>query len=205
MIYAVRLEIGGIYILSPDWKPYNDPIYNSRPVIVIKRCKSYVESVSLDISFQNSQKEKQLFIEYYIDGNKRISIVSCDRVQKIPYKYFNEKIGIVDDNILEAIILKAFKDDSVNKIFNGLTISNEDKFNIMMYNNQMRMSRLIIDKISATQDLIKEPRKAINVLRDFSLGVVTGIASSIIATILWQNYKDIFILIINNLKNLIMY
>lgn len=173
-----RIEPGEIYILDKEWAPYENPIHNSRPVVIIRKCGNYVETVSLDVAFKGSKKEKRIFIEYYVDGKKRISVISCDVVQKIPYKYFYKKVGYIGEDVLEAIRKKAFgeDDDTSNvNIFDEIRITNE---------KQAFMLDQIYSGVDEAIYLIKEPRKRVNVFIERLKGFFWGVMTSIVADVI---------------------
>ncbi len=87
------IETGGIYLLNNEWNHHEQPIYNHRPVIVVKQLRDYAEVVCLDVIFKDSNRESQILLEYKAKDKKLISAISCDITQKVEYKYFKEKIS----------------------------------------------------------------------------------------------------------------
>lgn len=114
----MNVKRGGIYVLSKEWQPFEQPIVNHLPIIVIgyNKKEQYVYAVQIGIKSARSKIKSLIFIEFYIDRQKRISCISCDAVYKIPTEYIEYFMGYVDYEIVNEIKMKSnyFHDESFN-------------------------------------------------------------------------------------------
>lgn len=163
----MEIIIGGIYEISKEWHPYNEDIINHRPCIVIKEEGVYVYIILMDVFHSNSKKDKQIFIEYYIDNNKYISAISCDIIHRINKNLLVNNLGRVSNDIVDAIIqcngnilpsaqyIKLHNKESEDNLKN--TIDNKES-NIQITDKE-RMLNILPDIYQDTSSIRKEIEK----------------------------------------------
>lgn len=205
----MNIERGGIYILSKEWNPFEQPIMNHRPVIVLRNCQDYVEAVSMGILFSNSKKN-QLMIEYFVEGKKYIAAISCDVIQKIPHKYIQNYIGYVDDAIVKSIekCSNYFDNNSNEKQMEKTFTSNNISEGVIITNSKGHdeMIEELCSDMKMVTEFVKETKKLKNIWKERIVGFIFGIIASIIASAIWENtdvFSDILWNIINRLENFI--
>lgn len=211
------IVIGGIYILDDDWKEYDEPIFDSRPVIALTEKGGYFEAVSLDTLFANSKKENQLMIEYYVDSVKYISAISCDVIKTYPIRCIKSCIGYVDTHILREILKKAARfiknglDEDAGLILDvpkdAKSNSNKDSSNVSS-GISITDPEKFFDIINKTQQDImaltkyaKEARKKTYIWKERLIGFFFGILASLIASAIWENKQDIILWLSNYINS----
>lgn len=194
----MKIIIGGIYEISKEWHPYDEDIINHRPCIVIKEEMGYVYIILMDIFHSKSKKNKQIFIEYYIDNNKYISAISCDVIHRISKDLLIKNLGYVSNDIVNAIIQcngnilpstqyiklsnKESEKDSDNTIIN-----NESNILISDKEQMLKILLNIYQDINFTRKITEKQTKKINIWKERGIGFIFGFLSSLLATIIYEN------------------
>lgn len=191
-----EIKKGSIYILADSWSPYDESILNHRPVIVLKKYEKYADIITLQVTFNFSNKESKAFIECFVGEKKYIANVSCDIIQKVPYEYFISEIGYVDGKMLDLIESKAYEKKEVTKndietIYHAIQITDKEKLDLLLQIN---------NGVNKTIKLTQEPRKKINIFKDRTIGFILGIIASILSTVIWENGMNIINFLINVFK-----
>lgn len=198
----MNIECGGIYVLSKEWNPYEQPIMNHRPVIVLRNCQDYVEAVSMGMLFSNSKKRNQLMIEYFVEGKKYIAAISCDIIQKIPHKYIQNYIGYVDEAIVKSIEkCSGYFDNSSNEDQTEKTITSNNFSEGVTITNSKEHDKMVEELYSDMKivtEFVKDSKKLKNIWKERIVGFIFGIIASIIASAIWEN-EDVFSDIIRNI------
>ncbi len=213
----MQIIIGGIYEISKEWHPYDEDIINHRPCIVIKEEGSYVYIILMDVLYSKSQKDKMIFIEYYIDDNKYITGISCDVIHRIKKNLLVNYLGRVSNDIVNAIIQcngNILPSPQYIKLNNKKNNKSEDKGektvdnkikNILINNKKQMLYILsnIYKDTSITRKITEKTNKKINIWKERGIGFIFGFLASLLATIVYENRLILEYFLYDNINNIL--
>ncbi len=196
------IVIGGIYEISKKWHPYDENIINHRPCIVIKEEGNYAYIILMDVVHSNSDRNKTIFIEYYINDNKYISAISCDVVHRIKKKLLINNLGYISSDVVDAIIqcngnitpreryIKLYNKEENDRNKNKLDIINDNKGHNITISNEAKLIEVLSNiqqNTSVTRRITETNNKKINIWKERVINIFIGIITSLLTTIIYEN------------------